>query len=181
MSTAQYALNLGLLTWILWAHLGTRAVTRRRLLLPLVLVGGVAVGYLGNVPTRGNDVVLEASLGGAGVVLGVLSGLLVKVFRQGGSGRLVMRAGVAYAVLWTAVVGGRIAFAWGAEHWFTQDIVRFSREHLITGSDAWTAGFVLMALAMVVTRVAVTSLRVARLTRGVPTGDPTGVPTRVAA
>jgi len=167
VSTSMLVLNLGLLAWILAANLGTRTVTRARLLIPLVVVAGVAAGYLEDVPTLGNDVALEAALAGCGVLLGVVCGLLVPVFRRDGAapGQLVMRAGAAYAALWIAVVGGRIAFAYGADHWFARDIARFSRDNLITGADAWTAGFVLMALAMVVTRVAVTGLRVARVTR----------------
>jgi hypothetical protein len=163
MSTSQYLLNLGLLVWILWANLGTRAVTRTRLLLPVAVVAGVGAGYLQNVPTLGNDVTLEVVLATAGVLLGIVSGLLVGVRRDGE--RLVMRAGAGYAALWIAVVGGRIAFAYGADHWFGPQIARFSRQHLITGSDAWTAAFVLMALAMVLTRVVVTGVRVLRTSR----------------
>ena len=163
MSITQYALNLGLLAWILAANLGTRPAGTRRLLTPLVVVAGVAAGFLTNVPTRGNDLLLEVVLAAAGAALGVLAGLLVSVRRRGTE--IVTRAGAAYAVLWVIVIGGRIAFAYGAEHWFSLQIGRFSRQHLITGADAWTAAFVLMALAMVVTRVAVTAVRIARVTR----------------
>jgi hypothetical protein len=50
-------------------------------------------------------------------------------------------------------------FAYGADHWYSRQIGEFSMTHQITGADAWTAAFVLMALAMVVTRVAVTAAR----------------------
>ena len=49
------------------------------------------------------------------------------------------------------------------EHWFARGIGEFSRAHLITGADAWTAAFVIMALAMVVTRLTATGVRAARL------------------
>jgi hypothetical protein len=49
-----------------------------------------------------------------------------------------------------------MVFAYGADHWFTQQIGLFSYHHAITGADAWTAAFVSMALAMVLTRVLVT-------------------------
>jgi len=58
------------------------------------------------------------------------------------------------------VIGGRMAFAYGADHWFPAAIGRFSIEHEITGADAWTAAFVLIALAMVLTRVVVTAVTV---------------------
>ena len=170
MSTSQYLLNLGLLAYILWANLGTRPITRTRLTLPLVIVAGVAVGFLSHVPTVGNDVTLEVVLALAGAVLGVVAGLLVRV-EPTTSGTQVMRAGAAYAALWVAVIGGRMLFAYGADHWYPRQIAQFSITHRITGADAWTAAFVLMALAMVLTRVAVTALRTAQVTRR-PVGAP---------
>jgi hypothetical protein len=56
-------------------------------------------------------------------------------------------------------------FAYGAAHWYGRAIGTFSRAHQITGSGAWAAAFVLMALAMVVTRVAATGVATARAAR----------------
>lgn len=163
MSLAQYALNIGLLVFILASNLGTRPVTRRRLVQPLVLVVVAAAVFLRDVPTLGNDGRLEVVGLVAGLLLGVLAGLLVTVRER--SGTVVMTAGAAYALLWIVVIVGRILFAYGADHWFTAWIRRFSVENRITGADAWTAAFILMALAMVVARVAVTWLRAARARR----------------
>lgn len=140
MSASQYALNLGLLAYILWANLGAKLITHRRFTLPLLLVAVAGAIYLRDIPTLGHDA----------------------------SGRLMMRAGAPYPALWVAVIGGRIAFAYGATHWFSQAIARFSVAHQITGAPAWTAAFILMALTMVLTRVAVTALATARATRTVP-------------
>src|SRR3954451_12211785 len=145
MTTAQYLLNLGLLAFVLWANLGTRTVTRGRFTLPLLLVLVAGAVFLRDLPTAGNDVVLESAGAGAGILLGLAAAALVRIERDP-AGRLVMRAGAAYAVLWVAVIGGRTAFAYGADHWFPAAIARFSATHLITGADAWTAAFVLMAL-----------------------------------
>jgi hypothetical protein len=158
MSSVQYALNIGLLAYILGSNLGTHRLTRSRLLLPIALVGVVAWFFLQNLPTLGHDVQLELVGVGVGVALGVLAGLLVKV-RPGRTDTVVTHAGAAYAALWVVVIGGRVAFAYGAEHWFPVAIGRFSMNHQITGADAWTAAFVLMALAMVLVRVVVTALR----------------------
>jgi hypothetical protein len=163
MSSAQYALNAGLLIYILGSNLGTRRLTRARLVLPLLLVAVAAWAFLRNVPTMGNDVRLELVGVGAGAVLGVIAGLLVGVRRQA-TGSLVTQAGAWYAALWIVVIGGRVAFAYGAEHWFPMQIGRFSMTHQITGADAWTAAFVLMALVMVVSRVVVTAVRSYQLT-----------------
>ena len=162
MSTTMYLLNLGLLAFVLWANLGTRAVTARRLLPPGLVVAAAAV-FLRDVPTFGHDLDLEVAGAAAGLVLGVLAGALVHVRRDRG-GRLMMHAGAPYAALWVAVIGGRMLFAYGAEHWFPTAIGRFSMTHQITGADAWTAAFILLSLAMVAARVA-TSAAIITLTR----------------
>jgi hypothetical protein len=71
---------------------------------------------------------------------------------------LVMRAGAAYAILWIAVIGGRMLFAYGADHWFPAAIGRFSMTHQITGADAWTAALILLSLSMVLARVATSAV-----------------------
>jgi hypothetical protein len=86
--------------------------------------------------------------------------------RRDRSGGLVTRAGTAYAALWVLVIGGRMAFAYGADHWFPVAIGRFSITHRITGADAWTAAFVLMALTMVLVRVLVTAVSARAATPG---------------
>ena len=164
MTTPQYLLNLGLLAFVLWANLGTRTVTRSRLALPLLLVVVAGAVFLRHVPQAGHDVALEAVGVVTGCALGLVAAALVRVGRDG-AGRLVMRAGAAYAVLWVAVIGGRVLFAYGAEHWFPAAIGRFSMTHQITGADAWTAAFVLLSLSMVLARVAASGLLIARATR----------------
>jgi hypothetical protein len=168
MTTNLYLLNLALLAFVLWANLGTRTVTTSRLVLPVVLVVVAAAAFLRHVPTAGHDVALEAAGVGAGLALGVLAGALVRVERaerdeQGQ--RLVMRAGAAYAALWVAVIGGRMLFAYGADHWFALAIGRFSVTHQITGADAWTAAFIMLSLTMVLARVATSAAVIAAASR----------------
>ena len=47
---------------------------------------------------------------------------------------------------------------WGI---WSYQVMQFSLQHEITGSAAWTAAFVLMALSMVVARTAVVAVRAA--------------------
>lgn len=162
MTTSEYLLNLGLLAFILHTNLGTRVVTRRRFTLPVLLVAVAGYAFLRNMPTGGHDPQLELAGLGAGVVLGLVAAALVRV-RRAPDGRLVATAGAGFAALWIAVIGGRMLFAYGADHWFTAAVVDFSRQNQITGADAWTAAFVLMALAMVVSRLVGTGVQCARL------------------
>ena len=51
-------------------------------------------------------------------------------------------------------------FAQWATHSGARTIGEFSMRHQITGADAWTAAFVLMALTMVAVRLVVTAVQV---------------------
>lgn len=171
MTTAQWLLNIGLLLFILATNLGTRPVTRRRLALPLLLAAVAGVLLLSNVPTRGNDVALDVIGAGAGVALGILAALLMPVQRRA-DGTVTSKAGVLYALLWLLVIGGRIAFAESANGWAAAGIRNFSISNTITGADAWTAAFVIMALSMVAARVITTLVRC----RALPTRSGAGAP-----
>ena len=146
MTTTMYLLNLGLLAFVLWANLGTRTVDP----VPAAPAGAAGDRRRRGVPPRRADRRPRrrrwrppgSAPGGAGAAS---PRALVRVDRNR-AGRLVMRAGAAYAALWVAVIGGRMLFAYGAEHWFPAAIGRFSMTHQITGADAWTAAFILLSL-----------------------------------
>jgi hypothetical protein len=156
MSTTQWILNIALLAWVLLRNLGTRPLDRAFVTIPLIVVGVAAGIFLREVPTAGNDVTLDVVFTAAGLVLGALATALTRVRVE--AGKTVVTAGAAFAALWIAVIGGRVLFAEWATGAGSRAVGRFSVEHLITGADAWTAAFVLMALAMVVTRVVTTGL-----------------------
>ena len=171
MTTTQWLLNIGLLIFILATNLGTRPVTRRRLAMPLLLAAVAGVLLLSNVPTRGNDVALDFIGGGAGVALGILAALLMRVERRA-DGLVVSKAGPPYALLWLLVIGGRVVFAESAAGWAAPGIRDFSISNAITGADAWTAGFVIMALTMVAARVITTFVRCRALPARIDTDSP---------
>ena len=95
--------------------------------------------------------------------MGAIGGLATRL-RPGADGRPLGRAGVLAASMWIAGVGARMAFYFAATHGAGPAIAAFSIAHHITGSAAWTAALVMMALADVLTRLAVVYLRGRRLT-----------------
>ncbi|GMA14181.1 hypothetical protein E5F05_02885 (plasmid) [Deinococcus metallilatus] len=159
MSTLDWTLNLAILALMISTVVGKRTVTLMTYLRPLVIVGGVGVYFLQDLPTAGHDVPLELAGVLLGVVFGVLAAAASRVYRQGE--RVVVQSGGAYAAVWLAAIGLRVAFAELATRnpGFGRWVAEFSMQHAITGADAWRAAFVLMALAMVVTRVALIALR----------------------
>ena len=164
MNTTQWLLNIGLLVFVLGTNLGTRPVTRTRIILPVLIAVVAGMLFLGNVPVRGNDVALDYIGGGIGVALGILAGLFMRIERTG-TFRTVSKAGTSYAAVWILVIGGRVAFAQSADGWAAQAVRQFSIDNHITGADAWTAAFIIMALAMVASRVATTIVRAQALRR----------------
>lgn len=161
MSNTQWALNVLLLVWVLSRNLGVREVTRSMFVVPLVIVVTAAAGFLRDVPTVGNDWLLEAVGAGAGLALGVLAAFLCRVETK--RSRVTVTAGLGFAALWVAVIGGRMLFAAWAQGPGAASIGAFSRDHLITGAGAWTAAFVLMALAMVAGRLVTLAIQLARV------------------
>src|SRR6476620_10562381 len=160
MSTTQWILNLGLLGWVLLRNLGSQPVTRETFAVPLLIVAVAAGAFLTDIPTVGNDVPLDVLGAAAGAVFSVAATGFTRI-RRTGSGT-VITAGAAFAALWITVIGGRIAFAQWATGPGSRTIGEFAMQHHISGADAWTAAFVLMALTMVLARVASTMVVIRR-------------------
>jgi hypothetical protein len=134
----------------------------RSLAVPVLTVGAAAVMFLHSVPAGGSDLALEAAGVAAGAAMGAIGGLATRL-RLGADGRPLARAGILAASMWIGGVGARLAFAVAASNGAGPAIARFSIAHHITGSAAWVAALVMMALADVLTRLAVIYLRGRRL------------------
>lgn len=146
---------------------GEHPLSWRRVLLPLVIVGGFALYYLKAVPTSGNDGLF--TLGGLvlGVVPGIAAAALMKVRLE--AGRVILTAGIAYVALWVVVFGARFAFAYTATN--SPDTLRqlfvWAYEHGIT-ETGWVAALMLQAIAMVGVRTIAILGRSIVMARGLP-------------
>lgn len=157
MSATDYLLNIVLIGLVVLQIRGRR-MTSRTLVLPLVIVGVVAVEYLHGIPTAGNDLLLVLVGAGTGAVLGILCGAFTTV-RTSPDGTVVAKAGVVAAVLWVLGVGARLAFVLYTTHGGQDAVGRFMVAHRITSSEAWVACLVLMALAEVLGRTGMLAWR----------------------
>ena len=158
MNAADYLINAVLVLLVLRQI----RLTWQILLLPVLIVIGAAAYYLRSVPTSGNDILLDVTLAAAGAALGGLCALATHL-RRGADGVPLSRAGWVAAILWVVGIGARMGFAYATGHGAGPAIGRFSIAHSITSVDAWVAALFMMALAEVVTRLAVLWLRSSRL------------------
>jgi hypothetical protein len=164
MSSLDQAMviNAVVLFAVLEADLGRqRKIGWLRLVRPLLLAGAIVPLYLTALATHGTDLALEASGAGAGLLLGLLSTTLMRVYRSPTTGRPVSRAGLGYAAVWTVVIGGRAAFSYGSYHWFSDSLGSWMNTHHVD-SDAITNTLILMAVLMVITRTLAMAIRAAR-------------------
>ncbi|MET9697766.1 hypothetical protein ABZY31_12650 [Streptomyces sp. NPDC006529] len=143
-----------ILVIILSTDLGTRKVTNMRLLRSIIAVAIVIALFVHTLPLGGNDPWLQLAGIGAGVVFGLIAAVLLPAHR-GSDGEIYTKGGITYAIVWTLMSASRVLFAYGSEHWFTEDVIRFSIENKLSGQDVYSNAFVFMALAMVLVRTAV--------------------------
>ena len=167
MTITDYALNIALISLVVLQVRG-HAITRARLLFPLIMTVWACSQFLHAVPTAGSDLILVTTLALAGGTLGVLAGVTTSISGRGEGA--FAKAGLIAAFLWVLGVGARMAFAIWVTHGGQASVARFSAAHHITSGAAWTAAFVLMALAEVVSRTGVLYVKTRRIGAVIPRG-----------
>ena len=152
MPTDVLIVNIAVLFAVLEADLGRRKISTFRILRPLFLAAGIIPLFIAHPATAGNGEVLEIALAGLGALLGVVAaGGLMKVSFDDASQRCVSTAGAAYGAFWVAIIGARLLFTYGANHWYTTQLGHWMVTNGIT-VDALTDALIFMAVAMAVTR-----------------------------
>ncbi|MGW1838560.1 hypothetical protein [Streptomyces sp. NPDC002067] len=156
MSTLQSALlvNVIVLLTTLHADLGTKAVSRGRLLRPLIVAVIIVPVFVHTFFDSGIGLAVEICGLAAGVLFGLIAISRVQVFREP-DGRVVARAGRSYAALWVGLIVARSVFSIGATYWFSSELGRFFFRHGAPPQDIAsivTNGLVLMAIAALLTR-----------------------------
>jgi hypothetical protein len=152
-----------LLAAVLQADLGpARKIGRMRLLRPMALAAAIVPLYLKTVASSGNGLTLEVGAAIGGLLLGLGATALMSVYRSPETGETVSRTGFSYAALWTAVIGTRAAFSYGSTHWFGQSLGTWMVQHSVT-TAAITDGLIFMAVAMLLTRTILMTVRAAQV------------------
>lgn len=157
--------NLVVLGVVLWADLGTREITRRRVLRPVV-VSAIAVAIFVKSPQMsGNGFVLELVGLASGLILGAIgSHLLMAIRTDPRTDKQISVTGTGYAAFWIVVIGARLIFTYGANHWYSQALGHWMVTNSVT-VDGLTDALILLAIGMVLAR----AIRFARVLRSTGT------------
>ena len=152
MSSSVLIVNLCVLFAVLEADLGRRKISRFRILRPLLTAAAIVPLFVDR-PGHGGD--RRGPRAGPRRARGAprpvrLDGPHADRLRRG-KHEAVSIAGIGYGLFWCVIIGARLAFTYGANHWYTTQLGHWMATNGVS-VDALTDSLIFMAIAMAVAR-----------------------------
>lgn len=158
MTAKIVALNLIMLAIALETDLGRRKVTLFRIARPFAAAIVIVPFFFSGAALQGWGLGLELAGIASGLALGLLAARLLPVHYDMAARHSYSRGGIAYALLWIAITGGRLFFAYGAQHLFGRPLGTFLLTHHVSAGALGDA-FIFLSLAMFLTRTGSLAVR----------------------
>jgi hypothetical protein len=173
VAASVWILNLIILAVVLTADLGRRKITPMRLLRPVIAAAIIVPFFFTAAAAAGTGLLLELGGLAAGLALGSLAGLFMRVTFDATAGRPMSRAGLPYGAVWVAVTAGRLYFTYGASHIFGRQLGGWmAANHVTVG--ALTDSLIFVSIAMLLGRTAILAAKArAAAAAGAPGTDVT--------
>jgi hypothetical protein len=156
MDASVWIVNIAVLVAVLESDLGRRKVGRFRVLRPVITSALLVPLFLDRGATGGDGLLLEIGGVVAGLLFGLLVSALMPVYADSAQERPCARsrAGIGYALVWVAVIGARMFFAYGSDHLFRLQLGRWMIAHQVS-AGALTDALILMAVVMMLARTGI--------------------------
>ena len=161
--TEAMIVNGVVLATVLATDLGpARKISKIRLLRPVIAAAVIIPFFVDRPATHGMALAVEIAGVAAGLLCGLAANAMMGVYRSPATGKPVSRAGLPYAIFWTAIIGARAAFSYGSVHWFTAPLVSWGIAHQVSVA-ALTDGLIFMAITMILVRTVALGVRASQL------------------
>jgi hypothetical protein len=180
MSPSVWIPSLAFLVLVVWTDLGHRKVTLMRLVRPFVGAAIIIPFFVSfsfdRSQASGTGLGIEIAGLAAGLAVGAMTALLMRVTWDQQAGRAVSVAGIGYAAAWAAITLARLGFAYGAQHWFSLQLGTWMAGNSVSVA-ALTDSLVFFSVAVLIGRTGMLAVRVRAAAQAAGAGpSPAGTP-----
>jgi hypothetical protein len=162
VSASVWIPSLVFIAVVFWTDLGHRKITVMRLLRPLIGAAIVIPFFVSfssiGTGSSGTGLGIEIAGAVAGLALGGLIALLMRVSWDPHDRLAISVAGIAYAASWVTITLARMGFAYGAQHWFNVQLGTWMVANRVSVA-ALTDSLIFFSIAVLIGRTGTLAVR----------------------